>query len=138
MHRPIFVTALMAAVLSFPVSATTERARFRLTSVVHTVCRIGFGSEAAASGNHIDFGAVEQVCNNRAGFRVTMTHPANLQGAAFLIGGRRVPLSAGNETVIIDENRPTFLVQNAALDLGEAQPMPGSLAFRVEPKGPVY
>ena len=138
MNRSILVTALITAGLSFPASAAAERATFRISSTVHTVCRVGFGSEAETSANRIHFGAVEQLCNNRAGFRVTMTHPTNMQGAAFFIGGHRVPLSPGNETVIIDESHPIFSIQTATLEMGDAQETPITLSFRIEPKGPVY
>lgn len=138
MHKPIIATVLAAAALSFPASAATERASFRLTSTVHTICRVNFGSEASADDGRIAFGMVEQLCNSRTGFRVTLVHPVNMQGASFMMGSRRVPLSAGNETVIIDENHPVFNVAAAELDLGDARQDVPALSFRVEPKGPVY
>lgn len=124
--------------LGSPVTAETQRASFRLGGTVHTICRVSFGGEGQVAQNRIDFGAVQQLCNSRTGFRVTMMHPANMEGATFTIGGRRVPLSQGNETVIIDENHPIFTAQAAELDLGSASSAPPALSFRVEPKGVVY
>jgi hypothetical protein len=139
MRRNVFSLAIAASLtLGFPATAAPEQASFRLFGVVHTICRVNFAGEGQVTANRIDFGSVEQQCNSRTGFRVTMVHPANLQGATFVIGDRRVPLSPGNETVIIDENHPIFTAQAAELDLGAANSAPPVLSFRVEAKGVVY
>ena len=139
MYKTVVTCAIVGSLaLALPAAAATERASFRLSATVHTICQVSFGSDAQIADGRIEFGLVRQLCNSRNGFRVTMIHPAGLRNATFIIGGRRVPLSLGNETVIIEENHPTFITQPAKLDLGATHATPPTLSFRIEAKGVVY
>ncbi len=123
---------------SFQANAA-ERGVFRIGGIVPTVCRLDIGGAAPAqSGTVLNLGSFKQVCNSKAGYRVIMQHPANMVGAALTIDGRVVPLSTGNETVIVDENRPVFKVSDAQLDMRNVTFPLNTLSFRIEPKGAIY
>jgi hypothetical protein len=121
------------------VHAASERAGFRLSAVVNTVCRLELpGASAAAGGQIIDFGSFYQLCNARNGYRVVMRHPANMEGATLFWDGRAVPISQGNETVIADENHAASKYSDVHLDVRGVDVPISSLSFRIDPKGSVY
>ena len=137
MKRSVALSIAAVTMFSISASAATERASFRLAGTVHTICRVSFSGTGQASQNSIDLGNVEQLCNSRNGYRVVMQHPANLGQAVLVIGTRRIPLSPGNETVIINENHPVFASQTAQLEIASTQSVP-ALSFRIEPKGAIF
>jgi hypothetical protein len=120
------------------VHAASERAGFRLSAVVNTVCRLELPSASAAGGQIIDFGSFYQLCNARNGYRVVMRHPANMEGATLFWDGRAVPISQGNETVIADENHAASKYSDVRLDVRGVDVPISSLSFRIESKGSVY
>jgi hypothetical protein len=123
---------------ALPANAT-ERANFRVSGIVHTVCRLDIaGSSSVRNTGFIDFGTFTQLCNAKSGFRVIMQHPTNMGGATLMIDGRAVPLSSGNETIIVDSSQPIFKVSDAQLDVRNTTTPVHSLSFRIEPKGAVY
>jgi hypothetical protein len=138
---PLWISALLlSASIAQPLGAANqESAQFRLSGIVHTICRLEFsGYGTPQDEGLIDFGAFTQLCNARSGYRVTMQHPANMTGAVLMIDGRAVPLSNGTETVIADENHAAFRTSNAQLDVrGVTVPLT-NLSFRIDPKGAVY
>jgi hypothetical protein len=132
-------SALAATVPGTGLSAATEQGNFRMSGVVSTVCRLEFAGPAASNAdNVIDFGSFFQLCNARNGYRVTMLHPANMEGATLFWDGHAVPLSAGNETVIADENQAAVKQSDVRLDVRGVGVAVHSLSFRIEPKGSVF
>lgn len=129
----------VATILGSGVYASSERAGFRLSAVVNTVCRLELPA-ARTGGNSqvIDFGSFYQLCNARNGYRVVMRHPANLTGATLFWDGRAVPISQGNETVIADENHAASKYSDVQLDVRKVDVPISSLSFRIDPKGSVY
>jgi hypothetical protein len=128
-----------ATAIGSGVYASSERAGFRLSAVVNTVCRLELpGTTAGASGQIIDFGSFYQLCNARNGYRVVMRHPANMEGATLFWDGRAVPISQGNETVIADENHAASKYSDVRLDVRGVDVPVNSLSFRIDPKGSVY
>jgi hypothetical protein len=120
-------------------SASSERAGFRMTAFVSTVCRLELpGINTGANGQIIDFGSFYQLCNARNGYRVTMRHPANMEGATLFWDGRAVPLSPGNETIIADESHAASKFSEVRLDVRGVDVPLNSLSFRIDPKGSVY
>jgi hypothetical protein len=137
----LLVSALLLAPLSAisPATAAQETANFRLSGIVHTVCRLEFSQyEAPRETGVINFGAFTQLCNANSGYRITMQHPANMTGAVLMIDGRSVPLSSGTETVIADENHAASRISNAQLDARGVDVPLTNLSFRIDPKGSVY
>jgi hypothetical protein len=131
---------LLAPLVAIPAAATSqETANFRLSGIVHTVCRLEFSGYGTPQNNGvIDFGAFTQLCNANSGYRITMQHPANMTGAMFMIDGRSVPLSNGTETVIADENHAASRTSNAQLNMRGVDAPLTNLSFRIDPKGAVY
>jgi hypothetical protein len=128
-------TLMLVPLAAIPAAATSqETANFRLSGIVHTVCRLEFSGYGTPQGSGvIDFGAFTQLCNANSGYRITMQHPANMTGAVLMIDGRSVPLSSGTETVIADENHAASRTSNAQLNV----PLT-NLSFRIDPKGAIY
>jgi hypothetical protein len=139
-YRFVFLAACATAVLAPSASwSTPDVSSFRFTGVVKTICRLEMDNVAQyRSQDVVDFGQVVELCNNRAGYRITMQHPANMQGAIFRLNGEEIPLSAGTETVIVDQNRAAFRLSDAELDLGAVDTPLTSLSFRIDPKGAIY
>ena len=139
----ILVTGLIATMLAtFTLSAPViarDTASFRFSGIVRTVCRMEFsGYQSPRINGIVDFGTVMQLCNNRQGYRVVMQHPTNMGGATFVLDGQAIPLSNGNETVIVDSARPAFKLGSAQLDVSNVNVPVQSLSFRIEPKGAVF
>ena len=130
---------LVAPSFATGLSAASESASFRMSGVVRTICRLEFPApNAAQSGDVIDFGSFYQLCNAQGGYRVTMRHPANMEGATLFWDGRAVPLSPGNETVIADENQAAVKYSDVRLDVRGVSAPVHSLSFRIDPKGSIY
>lgn len=141
MRRLITSGVLLAVCAATPAfaAAVSEVANFRFTAVVKTVCRLEFANMAVPqSDDVVDLGQLTQLCNSRAGYRVTMVHPTNMGGATLMLDGRSIPLSNGNETIIVDENRPKLQVSDAALFLNDSETPLSTLSFRIEPKGAIF
>lgn len=134
-----FIAAAVAAATIVPVQAANiERATFRLSAVVSTVCNVSFTGTAAQTGDLIDLGQFAELCNDRHGFRITMSHGAELAGAELMVDGRAIPLSASGQTVIVDENQPMERVQSVQLRVNGTLAETPSISFRIEPKGPRF
>lgn len=140
--RTLFTSSLLLAVCAATpafASVVSQVASFRFTAVVKTVCRLEFANMAAPKSDDIvDLGQLTQLCNSRNGYRVTMVHPTNMGGATLMLGGQSIPLSNGNETVIVDANRAALQVSDAQLFLNHSDAELGSLSFRIEPKGATF
>jgi len=131
---------LAAAALPAAGVAAPSRATWTVQGRVATLCRIDFDRPLAgqATGGVIELGTYSTLCNDRDGYRIVMRHAAGLQHAAIEIDGVTVPLSSGSETVIVDSGRPEFHTGAARIVLADGSAQPGSISFRVEPKGAVY
>lgn len=133
--------ALLSIAVAGPAlaAAASDVAKFRLTAVVKTVCRLEFNDMSAPQSTDIvELGQVTQLCNSRSGYRVTMSHPTNMGGATLVLGGQTIPLSNGSETVIVDENHAALRVSDAELHLNNSGVPLSNLSFRIEPKGAIF
>lgn len=131
---------LACAPLVLPASAIAmERGTFRLRATVKTVCRVEFsGLGGQVRDGAIDLGAMTRLCNDRGGYRLILQHAPGMAGTMFVIDGQAVPLSAGTETVLLDENHPVFKISSASLALRDGAGSIPSLSFRIEPKGQIF
>lgn len=140
--RALFTSGLLLAVCAATpafAAVVSEVANFRFTAVVKTVCRLEFANMSAPQSDDIvNLGQLTQLCNSRNGYRVTMVHPTNMGGATLMLGGQSIPLSNGNETVIVDANRAALQVSDAQLYLNDSDAQLNSLSFRIEPKGAIF
>lgn len=140
--RTLFTSGLLLAVCAATpafAAVVSQVANFRFTAIVKTVCRLEFANMAAPqSDDVVDLGQLTQLCNSRNGYRVTMVHPTNMGGSTLMLGGQSIPLSNGNETVIVDANRAALQVSDAQLHLNHSDTPLSSLSFRIEPKGAIF
>lgn len=138
--RKVLTVALMAAAITVPAhAASMERATFRLSAIVPTVCRVAFaGTAAQPESGLVDLGNFSELCNDRHGFRITMSHGSDLNGAELIVDGRSIPLSASGQTLIVDENQPMERVQSMQLRVNGTLTELPNLSFQIEPKGPRF
>lgn len=109
---------------------------FQFQARVPLVCwvRLSESAGVADEDGMINLGLAREFCNAPRGYRVIMQHAENLEGAAFIRGGVRIPLSASGETVLSDTNMPNLESATALLDLGDHPERFNALAFRIEAK----
>jgi hypothetical protein len=113
---------------------------FGINAVVRTKCRVVVErASASLASSQMDVGEMVEGCNNMQGYRIVVSHAPNLQNAALVVEGERVPLSASGETVVSDSNQAAWRRRAVALDPGASQSaMLSTLSFRMEPKGPIF
>lgn len=109
----------------------------RLTAFVPVLCRV----QLHTSISEIDedgiaqLGVADEFCNAPRGYRVLVQHPAELEGAAIIRDGVRIPLSTSGETILTDSSRPDIKSLMLAVDLGEDPEKFSSIGVRIEAKG---
>ena len=92
-------------------------------------------SGVANDAGIVDFGVAEEFCNAPRGYRVLVSHSPNLEGAAVIAGGVRIPLSPTGETVLTDSSHANFRQVALAVDLGEDPSKFNRLGVRIEARG---
>ena len=120
-----------ASVGGDPASAT-----FRIQGYVPVICRVDVNSIAGPMDDQgvVSLGVAEEFCNAPRGYRVIIQHTANLEGAAVISNGVRIPLSAGGETVVSDASHADIRQVALALDVGQDPSRLQSLSIRIEAK----
>lgn len=107
-----------------------------IRAFVPVLCRVQFAADVGTVGDDgiVELGKTEEFCNAPRGYRVIVEHEANLDGAAFISDGVRIPLSSTGETVLTDSIHPDIRSMNLALDLGKDHAQLHSLGVRIEAK----
>ncbi len=129
---------LSIAAIPFCARAEPARSAFTMRGTVPTICRMDFDVPVAraAPDGVIDLGPYTEQCNRRDGYRVVVSHAAGMQ-AAIELDGIVMPLSTGDNTVLVDVSLPGYRTGVARIMLSTGSIPPGDLSFRVEPKGSV-
>lgn len=106
----------------------------RLRAVVPIICHVRTPAPTGviAEDGTADLGTASEFCNAPRGYRVTVRHPANLEGAAILKDGERIPLSAGGETILTESRRPDIRTVRLAVETGEAPELFTYISFNIE------
>ncbi|MDO9337899.1 MAG: hypothetical protein EON95_08350 [Caulobacteraceae bacterium] len=114
-----------------PASAT-----FRLQGFVPVICRVNVNSIAGPMDDEgvVSLGVAEEFCNAPRGYRVIVQHSQNLEGAAVISNGVRIPLSTSGETVVSDIAHADIRQVAMALDVGADPSRLQSLSIRIEAK----
>ncbi|GAA0647629.1 hypothetical protein [Brevundimonas lenta] len=109
---------------------------FRIFGIVPVLCRVQLSNSMSAPDEEgvAQLGVASEFCNAPRGYRVVVSHPSDLEGAALIADGQRIPLSAGGETVLTDSSHPDLRQLSVALDLGEQPERFSSLGLRIEAK----
>lgn len=135
--KTVTVALALLATSGLPVQASAEPTRsssVRIQGYVPVMCRVQLASSIGILGEDgmIDLGVAREFCNAPRGYRVILQHAPDLDGAAIVRDGQRIPLSRSGETVLTDSSHAN--VQNVALavDPGSAPAAFKSIAIRIE------
>lgn len=137
----LFGVAAMAA-LSFPAQADPGfgdrvSTTIRLYAVVPVICRVELDAQPGQPDEDgiVQLGIADEFCNAPQGYRVVVQHAPDLQGAALISGGVRIPLSPSGETVLTDSHHADLRTFALSADLGDAPEEFRTLGLRIEAKG---
>ena len=134
-------TAVVIALTAMPVKAGNGAddvsTVIRLRAFVPVLCRVQLYTAVGEIGEDgvADLGVADEFCNAPHGYRVMVQHPADLEGAAIIRNGVRIPLSAGGETVLTDSSHPDINSLSLAVDVGAAPDKFNRIGVRIEAKG---
>ena len=108
----------------------------RLSGYVPVLCRVQLHHTISTPDEDgvADLGVASEFCNAPRGYRVLIRHPADLDGAAVIRDGVRIPLSSSGETILTDSTHPNIQSLSLAMDLGETPERFNSIAMRIEAK----
>lgn len=142
MFNKKFVVATIAATLTaFSVQADTgakgsSSTTVRIQGFVPVLCRVNLSLDVGTVNDDgvAELGTAHEFCNAPRGYRVLVQHPDNLEGAAVIKDGERIPLSPGGETIISDVSHAAIRDVALAADLGADPQRFRSLSIRIEAK----
>jgi len=129
-----------SAALALALTAVPAAAHVGIHGRVRTICRADIEPAEArpAQTGEVLLGRVSRLCNDVAGYRLTLEHPSDLAEAWFMFDGRRVPISAGSSsTLLLDSRNPGVGVSDLTIGLSRPAALSG-LVLRIEPNGPIF
>jgi hypothetical protein len=137
------VVAAAAVLLVTGVSAQADTGHrnasttFRIQGFVPVLCRVQLAplSSQPDEDGVVSLGVAQEFCNAPRGYRVLVQHAADLEGAAVISQGVRIPLSPTGETVLTDSTHPDIRNVALSLDLGDDPSRFHSIGVRIEAKG---
>lgn len=109
---------------------------FRIQGFVPVICRVTVNNVAGPMDSQgvVSLGVAQEFCNAPRGYRVIIQHTHDLEGAAVISNGVRIPLSASGETVVTDSVHADIRQVPLAIDVGEDPSRLQSLSIRIEAK----
>lgn len=137
--RPLWVLVSAAAALVLSASPLGA-AEVGIHGRVPTICRASLepAGDPFAAGGTVYFGRLSELCNNVAGYRLTLEHSAAPTGGLVIHAGRLIPIAAETtRTVLVDSRTPAVGVSDLAIFLPQASEG-FALALRIEPRGQVF
>ena len=138
--RGLFVFGAAALVLSSHANAWGSPS-LSIAGHVPTVCEVGIASPAPPqfNGGANNLGTLTELCNDVAGYTITLHHPEGLADAWIDLGDRQVPISStATETVIVDSSEPAYRERPVRLILAQAPGGPIRLSLDAQPKGTIF
>lgn len=133
------VGVLMAATLSAEASSpySPSSTTIRIQGVVPVICRVQLSNSTGVimDDGRADFGMAQEFCNAPRGYRVVVRHPANLEGAAMIKDGVRIPLSQTGETILTDSSRPDIRRVRLVVDAGSEPERFTHIGVNIEARG---
>lgn len=136
----LFVFGTAALILSSHANASGGSS-LNISGRVPTVCEVGIASPALPqfNGGANNLGTLTELCNNVAGYTITLHHPEGLTDAWIDLGDRQVPISSTDtQTVIIDSNEPAYRERSVHLILAHAPSGTINLSLDAQPKGAIF
>lgn len=109
----------------------------RIQAFVPVICRVRLATDVGMPDDQgvVALGEAHEFCNAPSGYRVMVQHPSDLQGAALISDGVRIPLSPSGETLLTDSTHADLRTIMLSADLGEEPERFRSISVRIEPKG---
>ncbi|MBN8551623.1 MAG: hypothetical protein J0L52_01850 [Caulobacterales bacterium] len=109
----------------------------RLQAFVPVICRVRLNTDVGSPDAQglVALGTAHEFCNAPSGYRVMIQHPQDLQGAAIISDGERIPLSASGETLLTDSPHADLRTVRLSADMGDEPNRFRSLSVRIEPRG---
>lgn len=142
MHlKNILATAAVLAATGFSAQADngarSASTTFTLRAFVPVLCRVQLSNDVGSpdADGVVSLGTAQEFCNAPRGYRVLVQHAADLEGAAIIREGVRIPLSPSGETVITDSAHADLNSVPLAIDLGKTPERFSALGVRIEAKG---
>ena len=129
---------VMLAASGLPVHADTGSSKsstvFRVHDYVPVLCRVELDTVMGVPDQDgvAQLGVAREFCNASRGYTVYVTHAANLEGAAIINQGVRIPLSPTGETVLSESNHANIRLVQLAVDVGEDPVKLRHLSVRIE------
>lgn len=121
-------------------AAQAEEVSVTILAHARTVCTADLSASAPArlEAGQTMLGSIRELCNDVEGYRIVLTHPRGLVGAAVMLDGQRVPIATdASETVIVDAPHDGQRQRQFGLELAEA--VDGlQLGLIAEPKGMTF
>lgn len=139
--KKIAAITVSAIALGFSAQADTGQntasTTIQLRAFVPVLCNVNLSQSVGTADNDgiVDMGVAREFCNAPRGYRVLIRHAENLEGAALISDGLRIPLSPGGETVLTDSQHPDLRAVSLAIDLGQTPDRFRSIGMRIEAKG---
>lgn len=138
--RGLFLFGATALALSAHVNAWGSPS-LNISARVPTVCEAGLAPPALPqfSGGANNIGTLTELCNDVAGYTITLHHPEGLTDAWVDFGDQQVLISpTATETVIVDSNEPAYRERPVRLILGQAPGGTIRLSLDAQPKGAIF
>jgi len=137
-----FAIAAGALLISMaaPLSAASQGGYVAINARVPTVCivDVAFNNGLRLQAGLNQLGRMVELCNNVEGYRLILSHPSGMTGAAILIDGRRIAIEpSATRTVILDASHPAYEQRQLAIELAGPADL-ASMTMYAEPKGAVF
>ena len=133
--------AVILAASGLSVQADTGSSKsstvFRVHGYVPVLCRVELATSVSVPDEDgvADLGVAREFCNASRGYTVYVNHPADLEGAAIISEGVRIPLSPTGETVLSESSHADIRLVQLAVDVGEDPDKFRHIGVRIEAHG---
>lgn len=141
MIKPLVIGAASVAAMLAPLSSQADSGfqnssstQITIQAFVPVICNVSLDTQVSQPDEDgvASLGMAREFCNAPRGYRVLALHAPDLEGAALISDGQRIPLSQSGETVISDIAHADIRTVALAADLGEAPERFRSLSIRIE------
>lgn len=139
--KRLLAVAAVLATAALPAHAGAEfqgssSTSIRLRGYVPVICHVNVSADVGvmAADGTVDLGTAREFCNAPHGYQVLVDHPRDLEGAALITDGQRIPLSASGVTVLSDVGHADIRQVSLGADLGRDPSRFRSINIRIEAK----
>lgn len=133
--------AVILAASGLSVQADTGSSKssavFRIQGYVPVLCRVELATSVGVPDEDgvAQLGVAREFCNASRGYTVYVNHPADLEGAAVISEGVRIPLSPTGETILSESSHANIRLLELAVDVGDDPAKFRHIGVRIEAHG---